>query len=106
MSPLGGIGINYAIQDAVVAANLLAQPLSDGTLRLSDLELVQRERYWPTRITQSAQGLMQRLLLAGGQLQPGNLRLPLLLGLYARMPLASELITRLIALGIRPARVR
>jgi 2-polyprenyl-6-methoxyphenol hydroxylase-like FAD-dependent oxidoreductase len=106
MSPLGGIGINYAIQDAVVAANLLAQPLSDGTLRLSDLELVQRERYWPTRITQSAQGLMQRLLLAGGQLQPGNLRLPLLLGLYARVPLASDLITRLIALGIRPARVR
>src|SRR5205823_12757413 len=52
MSPVGGVGINYAIQDAVVAANVLGGRLESGRLRLSDLAAVQRRREWPTRIIQ------------------------------------------------------
>ena len=50
MSPVGGVGINYAIQDAVVAANVLGGPLESGRLRLSDLAAIQRRREWPTQI--------------------------------------------------------
>ena len=54
MSPVGGVGINYAIQDAVEAANLLTEPLKRGRLRLSDLAAVQRQREIPTRIIQGS----------------------------------------------------
>ena len=50
MSPVGAVGINYAIQDAVEAANVLAGPLQTGRLKVSDLAEVQRQREWPTRI--------------------------------------------------------
>ena len=74
MSPVGGVGINLAIQDAVAAANLLWQPLKDGTLREEDLEGVQRRREFPTRVTQRLQVIVQnnvidRLLGAGESLR-------------------------------------
>src|SRR5215212_9960792 len=53
MSPVGGVGINYAIQDAVVAANVLARPLLEGTLKERTLAEVQRQREWPTRLIQA-----------------------------------------------------
>src|SRR2546429_9497447 len=49
MSPVGGVGINYAVQDAVVAANVLAGPLKSGTISEAHLAEVQRQREWPTR---------------------------------------------------------
>jgi 2-polyprenyl-6-methoxyphenol hydroxylase-like FAD-dependent oxidoreductase len=55
MSPVGGVGINYAIQDAVVAANVLAGPLMAGRTTEADLAEVQRQREWPTRIIQAVQ---------------------------------------------------
>lgn len=64
MSPMAGNGINYAIADAVAAANLLARPLATGQLTERDLAAVQRRRQWPTRITQKVAGVVQERLLA------------------------------------------
>jgi len=55
MSPVGGVGINLAIQDAVAASNLLADALREGRVRTDDLAAVQRRRDWPARVTQRAQ---------------------------------------------------
>jgi 2-polyprenyl-6-methoxyphenol hydroxylase-like FAD-dependent oxidoreductase len=60
MSPVGGVGINYAIQDAVVAANLLARPLLEGRLEEKHLAEVQRQREFPTRFIQGFQAMMQK----------------------------------------------
>jgi len=81
MSPIGGVGVNLAVQDAVAAANILWQPLKAGTLREDDLDRVQQRREFPTRITQRIQVIVQnnvidRLLGAGETLAaPWPLRL-------------------------------
>src|SRR5215813_14258371 len=81
MSPIGGVGVNLAVQDAVAAANILWQPLRAGTLREDDLDRVERRREFPTRITQRMQVVVQnnvidRLLGAGEALAaPWPLRL-------------------------------
>ena len=64
MSPVGGVDIDYAIQDAVVAANGLAETLKAGTLQLDHLVTVQRQREWPTRAIRAFQGQIQRGILA------------------------------------------
>jgi 2-polyprenyl-6-methoxyphenol hydroxylase-like FAD-dependent oxidoreductase len=100
MSPVGGVGINYAIQDAVVAANVLAGPLKAGRVRLEDLAMVQRRREWPTRIIQAFQNLIQRRLVSGalGATQP--FRLPMVLRLILSLPILRNLPGRLIGLGV------
>ena len=81
MSPIGGVGVNLAVQDAVAAANILWQPLKAGTLREDDLDRVERRREFPTRVTQRIQVVVQnnvidRLLGAGEALAaPWPLRL-------------------------------
>ena len=105
MSPIGGVGINLAIQDAVAAANLLAEPLRLGRLTTDHLRLVQRRRELPTRVTQGLQVLIQRRVITrvlGGadQLEP-----PLLLRLFARFPVLRRFPARLIGVGIRPEHV-
>src|SRR5205085_303892 len=60
MTTVGGVGINYAIQDATVAANILSDPLKAGKLRLRDLAEVQRKRELPTKIIQGFQNIMQQ----------------------------------------------
>ena len=64
MSPIGGVGINLAIQDAVAAANILAVPLREGRLRDADLQAVQARRMWPVRATQGIQVFMQNRMIA------------------------------------------
>src|SRR5438045_1382234 len=64
MSPIGGVGINLAIQDAVVAANILIKPLQTNQVRERHLAAVQRRRVWPTRVIQTLQSLMQQRLTA------------------------------------------
>src|SRR5207245_8265655 len=59
MSPIGGVGVNLAVQDAVAAANILWQPLKAGTLREDDLDRVERRREFPTRVTQRIQVIVQ-----------------------------------------------
>ena len=105
MSPIGGVGINYAIQDAVAAANLLAEPLLAGTLRNEHLAAVQRRRELPTRFIQRFQGIVQRQLVARA-LKDKPFRLPLTARVISALPLLRNLPARLIGWGLRPERVR
>jgi 2-polyprenyl-6-methoxyphenol hydroxylase-like FAD-dependent oxidoreductase len=106
MSPVGGVGINLAIQDAVAAANLLAVPLRDNRLTTRDLQLVQARRVWPTALTQRVQLMIQnrvikRVLSSSVPLSP-----PLALRLIARFPSLRRLPARMIGLGFRPEHMR
>ncbi|TMG69136.1 MAG: FAD-dependent oxidoreductase, partial [Chloroflexi bacterium] len=106
MSPVGGVGINLAIQDAIAAANLLAVPLRGGRLTTEDLGRVQRRREWPTLVTQRLQIFMQnrvirRVLGSAEQITP-----PFAIQLVARFPLLSRIPARLIGIGVRPEHVR
>jgi 2-polyprenyl-6-methoxyphenol hydroxylase-like FAD-dependent oxidoreductase len=105
VSPVGGIGINLAIQDAVVAANVLGGPLRSGRLRLRDLAAVQRRREWPTRLVQGAQDLAQRWVVSGALNTSETYRVPVPLRLLLRAPFSRDLFARLIAFGawrVRP----
>jgi len=106
MSPVGGVGINLAIQDAVAAANILAAPLRAGTLTPAHLQRVQRRRMFPTRLTQRLQLLVQNRVITRllGRAEP--LAPPLPVRLLARCPLLRRLPARLIGLGVRPEHVR
>ncbi len=106
MSPVGGVGINLAIQDAVAAANLLAEPLRAGIVTEADLARVQRRREWPARVTQRAQVLIQQRIMVPllGDTRP--LRPPLAVRLLARFPVLRRIPARLVGMGVRPEHVR
>ncbi|HET8529686.1 MAG TPA: FAD-dependent oxidoreductase [Methylomirabilota bacterium] len=106
MSPVGGVGINLAIQDAVAAANRLWMPLREGRLTSEHLRLVQRRREWPTRVTQWLQLLVQRRVISTtlGR-RDGRLTPPRLLTLLGRSGLLGRLPARLVGVGIRPEHV-
>ncbi len=99
MSPVGGVGINLAIQDAVAAANLLWRDLRAGRLTTDHLRRVQRRREWPTRVTQGLQIAMQRRVIT--RVLRGRLRAPLFVRLLARYPVLRRLPARFVGLGIR-----
>src|SRR5207245_8554455 len=86
MSPIGGVGINLAIQDAVAAANILAARLARGTASLADLQRVQLRRELPTRIIQRVQVLIQNKLIRRILGSNEQIRLPLPLKLLRRWP--------------------
>ncbi|MFL6782463.1 MAG: FAD-dependent oxidoreductase [Sphingomicrobium sp.] len=107
MSPIGGIGINLAVQDAVAAANFIAGPLSRGDAVDPLLHKVQERRLFPTRVIQAAQKAAQdnvigRLLQTGAPIT----KAPLIVWLLDRFPLLRRIPGRLIGLGIRRERVR
>ena len=102
MSPIGGVGINLAIQDAVATANLLARPLRDRQLTDSDLAAVQKRREWPAKVTQTVQIAIQNrvitpLLAADKPIAP-----PWPLRLLQRFPLLRRLPARMVGMGVRP----
>jgi len=101
MSPVGGVGINYAIQDAVVAANVLSQPLQNKHVKLSDLAKVQRQRELPTRIIQAFQTFIQKRVFFPVLNSNRTFKPPALL----RLPILRDLPARLIALGVFPVHV-
>jgi 2-polyprenyl-6-methoxyphenol hydroxylase-like FAD-dependent oxidoreductase len=105
MSPIGGVGVNLAVQDAVAAANLLWQPLKTRTLREDDLERVQRRREFPTRVTQRLQVTVQNnvidRVLGAGQ----SLATPWLLRLFAHVPPLRAIPAWLVGRGVRPEHV-
>ena len=107
MSPIGGIGINLAIQDAVAAANALAGPLASGADIDPLLHKVQDRRMFPTRVVQRGQKLAQDNVI-GRLLEPGEpLRnAPLAIRLLDRFPLLRRIPGRLIGLGVRRERVK
>jgi 2-polyprenyl-6-methoxyphenol hydroxylase-like FAD-dependent oxidoreductase len=106
MSPIGGVGINLAVQDAVAAANILWQPLATGTLSEADLAAVQQRRELPTRLTQAMQVFLQNMvisrLLGAGQ----ALQAPLVLRLFSKFAPLRRIPARLIGMGVRPEHVR
>jgi 2-polyprenyl-6-methoxyphenol hydroxylase-like FAD-dependent oxidoreductase len=106
MSPVGGVGINLAIQDAVAAANLLAAPLRDGSVTLDDLERVQKRRAWPTRVTQRLQLAIQNRVIRSVLGARAPIKPPLFARLLARSPRLRRIPGRLIGLGVRPEHVR
>ncbi len=104
MSPVGGVGVNLAVQDAVAAANLLVSPLRRGTVSDRDLAAVQRRRAWPTRATQRLQVLAQDRVLLRTLRSRSTFRAPLLLRRMADVPLLRDLPARLVGMGLRPER--
>jgi 2-polyprenyl-6-methoxyphenol hydroxylase-like FAD-dependent oxidoreductase len=107
MSPIGGVGINLAVQDAVAAANLLAAPLKDGTVGEADLRRVQQRRELATRLTQRIQVFMQNRVIRPVLTRSGQLgSLPLSLRLLRRLPLLQRIPARLVGIGVRPEHVR
>jgi 2-polyprenyl-6-methoxyphenol hydroxylase-like FAD-dependent oxidoreductase len=102
MSPIGGIGINLAIQDAVAAANVLAPRLRQGPVSEDDLRTVQRRRDFPTKWTQRLQVLVQNRVIGRVLDRQGPLRAPLLLRLIGRCPYLQRFPARLVGMGLRP----
>jgi 2-polyprenyl-6-methoxyphenol hydroxylase-like FAD-dependent oxidoreductase len=102
VSPVGGVGINLAIQDAVVAVNILAGPLSKGKVRVRHLRAVQRRREWAVRMIQGAQELAQRHVVADALHADEPFELSPLLRLLLRTPVLRDLPARLIAYGAWP----
>jgi 2-polyprenyl-6-methoxyphenol hydroxylase-like FAD-dependent oxidoreductase len=105
MSPVGGVGINLAIQDAVAAANELSQALRTKQIAIDHLRRVQRRRELPTRVTQRFQVMIQnriisRVLKRGGELKP-----PFFIRMLARFPILLRVPACLIGIGIRPEHV-
>ncbi len=105
MSPVGGVGINLAIQDAVAAANLLAGPLRSNRLITEDLRRVQRRREWPTRLTQQVQLSIQNRVISRVLRDDSFLSPPFLIQLLARFPFLRRLPARLIGIGFCPEHV-
>lgn len=105
MSPVGGVGINLAIQDAVAAANFLAEPLRSNRLTTEDLNRVQRRREWPTRLTQQVQLSIQNRFISSVLRNQASLLPPFLFKLLAWFPVLRRLPARLIGIGFRPEHV-
>ncbi len=106
MSPVGGVGINLAIQDAVAAANILFGPLLENRLSIDDLKKVQQRRDWPTRVTQRLQLMIQKRLIARALVSDERFTPPLFVRLLAIVPWLRRIPARLIGLGVRPEHVR
>ena len=108
MSPIAGVGINVAIQDAVEAANLLWSPLSRGQLEVRHLARVQRRRELPVRVTQAFQNLLQERVLRPtlSADAPAQMGMPRVMRVGLGLPLLRDLPARFIALGLRRPRVR
>ncbi len=105
MSPVGGVGINLAIQDAVAAANRLAKPLRENHVQLSDLEAVQRRRLFPTRVIQGFQVFAQNNIL-GTALGTTFSTLPFPLRVLQAIPLLQRIPAWFIGVGVRPEHVQ
>ncbi|MCC5662243.1 FAD-dependent oxidoreductase [Nostoc sp. XA010] len=102
MSPVGGVGINYSIQDAVVAANVLGAPLKAGEVQLSHLAKVQQQRELSIRTIQAFQSFIQTNITAKALQSDNTLKLPL----YLRLPILRDIPARILAFGIRPPHVK
>jgi 2-polyprenyl-6-methoxyphenol hydroxylase-like FAD-dependent oxidoreductase len=105
MSPIGGVGINYAIQDATVAHNVLARLLLAGKVEEGDLAEVQRRRELPTRVIQRFQTIIQKRVIAAALRAGQTFRLPLVMRLLLKIPGVRNIPGRLIAFGLRRVRV-
>jgi 2-polyprenyl-6-methoxyphenol hydroxylase-like FAD-dependent oxidoreductase len=106
MSPVGGVGINLAIQDAVAAANILSVPLREKRVTRADLLLVQARREFPTRMTQRVQVLVQNRIITRVLGDDRPLTVPLAVQLLGRWRWLRGLTARFIGIGVRPEHIR
>ncbi len=106
MSPIGGVGINMAVQDAVAAANRLAGPLKSGTMNDGDLRAIEARRTLPVRFTQGLQLIIQKRIVSRVLESQQRPKPPLLFKLFNVFPLLRRIPARLLGLGIRPEHVR
>lgn len=105
MSPVGGVGINLAVQDAVAAANILAPKLASGNVMEADLESVQQRREFPTRATQKLQIAIQNQVIRRVLGSSTPLKLPFLLRLLREFPVLRRIPARVIGIGFRPEHI-
>jgi 2-polyprenyl-6-methoxyphenol hydroxylase-like FAD-dependent oxidoreductase len=106
MSPIGGVGINMAVQDAVAAANRLAGPLRAGKMTDEDLEAIQQRRTPPVRFTQWLQLAIQRRIISRVLESHQRPKPPLFFKAFGVFPALRRIPARLIGVGIRPEHVR
>ncbi len=106
MSPIGGVGINLAIQDAVATANILGERLRQGTVSLGDLQAVQQRRTFPTRATQRMQVIVQNNVIRRvlGSTKP--IRPPWPVKLLGRWKFLRRIPARVVGMGFRPEHVK
>ncbi|MCS3449184.1 MULTISPECIES: FAD-dependent oxidoreductase [Bradyrhizobium] len=104
MSPIGGVGVNLAVQDAVATANILAAKLVHGVPSEDELDAVRRRREFPVRVTQRMQVIAQNNIISAA-LKAGDQPVPLPLRLITAMPWLQGLTARLVAIGVRPEHV-
>jgi 2-polyprenyl-6-methoxyphenol hydroxylase-like FAD-dependent oxidoreductase len=106
MSPIGGVGINLAIQDAVATANILGERLRMGSLDEGDLQAVQRRRMFPTRVTQGMQLFVQNNVIQRVLAGTKPLTAPWPVKLLDRWTYLQRIPARVVGLGFRPEHVR
>jgi 2-polyprenyl-6-methoxyphenol hydroxylase-like FAD-dependent oxidoreductase len=106
MSPIGGVGINIAVQDAVAAANRLAAPLKNGSVTDEDLQAIQDRRAFPARLTQQIQLTMQNRIIGPALQAMREVEPPFLFRLFDAFPVLRRIPARLLAVGIRPEHVQ
>ncbi|WP_298274205.1 FAD-dependent oxidoreductase [uncultured Bradyrhizobium sp.] len=104
MSPIGGVGVNLAVQDAVATANILAAKLVHGCPSEDELDAVRRRREFPVRVTQRMQVIAQNNIISAA-LKPGDQPIPFALRLITALPVLQGLTARLVAVGVRPEHV-
>ena len=106
MSPIGGVGVNIAIQDAVAASNILAVPLREKRLKDSDLAAVQKRRFFPARATQAMQVAVQNNIIAPALAGTGEVKVPFAVTLMQWFPVLRRIPARLTGTGVRPEHVQ
>jgi 2-polyprenyl-6-methoxyphenol hydroxylase-like FAD-dependent oxidoreductase len=106
MSPIGGVGVNIAVQDAVAAANRLAAPLKAGTVTDEDLKAIERRRTFPAKMTQRIQLTMQNRIIGPALQGTQRPKPPLLFKLFDAFPVLRRIPARLLGLGVRPEHIQ
>jgi 2-polyprenyl-6-methoxyphenol hydroxylase-like FAD-dependent oxidoreductase len=106
MSPVGGVGINLAIQDAVAAANILTKSLAERTVTAAELQQVQERRLLPTRLTQAGQVFIQEQVLGNALGDTTSNSAPWFLRLFKHFPFLRRIPARLVGIGVRPEHIK
>ena len=106
MSPVGGVGVNLAVQDAVATANLLAAKLASGCPSEEELDAVRRRREFPVRMTQAMQVVVQNNIISVA-LKSGDrpFKVPLVVRIVSALPWLQGITARFVAIGVRPEHV-
>jgi 2-polyprenyl-6-methoxyphenol hydroxylase-like FAD-dependent oxidoreductase len=105
MSPVGGVGVNLAVQDAVAAANILAEPLRTGSVTAAHLAAVQARRGFPMRVIQRVQVVVQNKLLSPALASRERPKPPFVMRLIQWFPVLRRIPARIIGLGVRPEHI-